>query len=56
MRILYVLGFLPTYVKREIEALSAGGHRIRVLLPEKRAQRQTDGHWRRIIRDPGGAA
>lgn len=54
MRILYVLGFLPTYVKREIEALAAGGHSIRVLLPEERAPRRTDGHWRRITGDPAG--
>ncbi len=52
MRILYVLGFLPPYVTREIEAMAARGHRISVLLPENRKNSETADFWNGISRDP----
>lgn len=55
MRILYVLGFLPTYVKREIEALSEAGCEITVLLPSKKCGNSTSGLWENIAGDPSSS-
>lgn len=54
MKILYVLGFLPPYITREIEAMAAAGHRITVLLPEGKKSSQTADFWNSISRDPRG--
>ena len=53
MKILYVLGFLPTYVKREIEALSEEGADITVLLPSEKSGSSTSNFWQSIAGDPG---
>ena len=52
MRILYVLGFLPPYVTREIEAMAARGHEITVLLPEANSNSETADFWNTISGDP----
>ncbi len=54
MKILYVLGFLPPYVTREIEAMAAMGHTVSVLLPEEKRGSQTADFWSSISRDPLG--
>lgn len=56
MKILYVLGFLPPYVTREIEAMAAAGHRIAVLLPEEKKSSETSDFWNNISRDPQGSS
>lgn len=48
MRILYVLGFLPTYVQREIDSLADAGHDIVVLLPSEEALNVTAALWKDI--------
>ena len=53
MKILYVLGFLPTYVKREIEALSEEGVDMTVLLPSENSGSSTSDFWQSITEDPG---
>ncbi len=52
MKILYVLGFLPPYVTREIEAVASSGHDISVLLPELRERNTTADFWNGISNDP----
>ena len=52
MKILYVLGFLPTYVKREIEALSEAGNEITVLLPSENSGKRASELWQSIAGDP----
>ena len=52
MKILYVLGFLPPYVSREIEAVAAEGHSISVLLPEVKNSSETADFWSNISNDP----
>ncbi len=54
MKILYVLGFLPPYITREIEAVAARGHNISVLLPENRKNSETADFWNDISKDPEG--
>ena len=54
MKILYVLGFLPPYVTREIEAVADQGHRIAVLLPENKNDKTAD-FWDGISQEPGGS-
>ncbi len=54
MKILYVLGFLPPYVTREIEAVADQGHRISVLLPENKNNKTAD-FWDSISQEPGGS-
>lgn len=51
MKIVYVLGFLPTYVKREIETLANAGHEILVLLPSDESSNVTAGLWKSITGD-----
>lgn len=52
MKILYVLGFLPPYVTREIEAVASAGHEISVLLPEPGKRNTTSDFWNGISNDP----
>ncbi|MCK5841673.1 MAG: glycosyltransferase family 4 protein [Candidatus Sabulitectum sp.] len=52
MKILYVLGFLPPYVTREIEAVVSSGHEISVLLPEPGKKNTTADFWNGISNDP----
>ncbi|MEA3265470.1 MAG: glycosyltransferase [Candidatus Fermentibacteria bacterium] len=52
MKILYVLGFLPPYVTREIDAVASSGHEISVLLPETRKRNTTADFWNGISNDP----
>lgn len=54
MKILYVLGFLPPYVSREIEAIAQKGHTVSVLLPENKKNSQTADFWSNISKDPQG--
>ncbi len=53
MKILYVLEFLPPYVKREIEVLAEMGHSITVLMPETSSS-GTAWLWNRITEPPSG--
>ncbi|MCD4708239.1 MAG: glycosyltransferase family 4 protein [Candidatus Sabulitectum sp.] len=52
MRILYVLGFLPPYITREIEAMATREHSISVLLPEDRKNSETADFWNGISQYP----
>lgn len=48
MRILYILGFLPTYVKWEMEALAREGHQVLALLPSETGGGPTHRLWNSI--------
>ena len=56
MKILYLLGFLPPYVTREIEAMAACGHEISVLLPEEKKNSRTADFWKDISTEPGNCS
>lgn len=53
MKILYVLGFLPTYVKREIESLSEAGNEIIAVLPSRESNDRTAALWESITKEGG---
>jgi glycosyltransferase involved in cell wall biosynthesis len=48
MRVLYLLGFLPPYIRREIDALSSAGIDTTVLLPEKSTGNRPADFWNTI--------
>ncbi len=52
MKIFYVLGFMPPYITREIEAMAKAGHSITVLLPEVKSKDLTANFWNDISKDP----
>lgn len=56
MKILYLLGFLPPYVAREVEAMAARGNDISVLLPERENSSETADFWDCISKDPEGSS
>lgn len=48
MRLLYMLGFLPPYVSREMEALAKRGHSITAFLPNKSSSPDTADFWEKL--------
>ncbi len=56
MRIIYLLGFLPPYITREIEAVAGKGHSISVLLPGKSKNSAIADFWNGISNDPAGTS
>ncbi|MCK5786706.1 MAG: glycosyltransferase family 4 protein [Candidatus Sabulitectum sp.] len=53
MKILYLLGFMPPYVTREIETMATCGHEVSVLLPEEKKNNRTADFWKNISTEPG---
>jgi glycosyltransferase involved in cell wall biosynthesis len=51
-----MLGFLPPYVKREVDALSAAGVDVSIVLPEKTAGNRPADFWSGISPNPAGSS
>lgn len=52
MKILYLLEFLPPYVKREVESVSEAGNQVTVTLPAGNLPGGTSALWSKITSDP----
>jgi len=55
VKILYVLEFLPPYVKREIESVAGKGNQVTVILPAGETPGETSALWDKITCDPSSA-
>jgi len=56
VKVLYMLGFLPPYVNREIDALSAAGVDVSVVLPEKSKGNRPADFWSEISPNPASGS